>query len=90
MARVTVEDSLKQAKNRFALTLLTVQRVRQLYAGSKPISERKTNREVVTALREIAEGKVVYENPEYLDHLDETFKMIPHETEFAGSEDEIE
>ncbi len=90
MARITVEDSLKEAKNRFALTILTVQRVRQLYKGSKPLSEKKNNREVVTALREIAEGKVVYEHPEYLERLDEAYKMIPHETEFIGSEDEIE
>ncbi len=90
MARVTVEDSLKQAKNRFALTILTVQRVRQLYKGSAPLSEKKNNREVVTALREIAEGKVAYSHPEYLNRLNEGLKQIPHESEFIGSEDEIE
>ena len=90
MARVTVEDSLKQAKNRFALTLLTVQRVRQLYKGSAPLSEKKNNREVVTALREIAEGKVVYAHPEYLEHQDEAFKMIPNESEFIGSESDLD
>ncbi|HET57293.1 MAG TPA: DNA-directed RNA polymerase subunit omega [Deltaproteobacteria bacterium] len=90
MARITVEDSLKQARNRFALTILTVQRARQLYKGSKPLSEKKNNREVVTALREIAEQRVVYAHPEYLDQLDDTFKMLPNEQEFIGSEDEIE
>ncbi len=90
MARITVEDALKKAKNRFALVILTAQRVRQLYKGAKPLSEKKNNKEVVTALREIAEGKVTYAHPEYLDKLDETFKMIPLDTEFIGSEDEIE
>ncbi|OPL15736.1 MAG: hypothetical protein AVO39_07195 [delta proteobacterium MLS_D] len=90
MARITVEDSLKQARNRFALTILTVQRAKQLCKGSKPLSEKKNNREVVTALREIAGGKVVYAHPEYLDQLDDTFKMLPNEQEFIGSEDEIE
>ncbi|MBU0574974.1 MAG: DNA-directed RNA polymerase subunit omega, partial [Proteobacteria bacterium] len=37
MARITVEDSLRMAKNRFALVLLTAQRARQLLKGSKPL-----------------------------------------------------
>ncbi|MEI8174069.1 MAG: DNA-directed RNA polymerase subunit omega, partial [Deltaproteobacteria bacterium] len=36
MARITVEDSLKEAKNRFALVILTAKRARQLLKGSKP------------------------------------------------------
>ncbi|MBW2558156.1 MAG: DNA-directed RNA polymerase subunit omega [Deltaproteobacteria bacterium] len=67
MARVTVEDSLKKAKNRFALTHLTIQRAKQLLRGSKPLSKKKNNREVVTALREIAEGEVRYSHPEILN-----------------------
>jgi len=67
MARVTVEDSLEKAKNRFALTHLTTQRTKQLLRKSKPLSSKKNNREIVTALREIAEGKVDYAHPEILD-----------------------
>ncbi|MBN2397210.1 MAG: DNA-directed RNA polymerase subunit omega [Deltaproteobacteria bacterium] len=67
MARVTVEDSLEKAKNRFALTHLTTQRTKQLLRKSKPLSEKKNNREIVTALREIAEGKVTYAHHEILD-----------------------
>lgn len=66
MARVTVEDSLEKAKNRFALSHLTTQRTKQLLRGSKPLSKKKNNREIVTALREIAEGKVQYSHPEIL------------------------
>ncbi|MBN1828962.1 MAG: DNA-directed RNA polymerase subunit omega [Deltaproteobacteria bacterium] len=71
MARVTVEDSLKHAKNRFALVILAAQRVKQLMKGSRPLSEKSDNREVVTALREIAEGKVGYVHPEVLITKDE-------------------
>ncbi len=67
MARVTVEDSLEKAKNRFALTHLTTQRAKQLLRGSKPLSTKKDNREIVTALREIAEERVRYAHPEVLD-----------------------
>lgn len=67
MARVTVEDSLEKAKNRFALTHLTTQRTKQLLKNAKPLSEKKNNREIVTALREIAEGKVAYAHPQMLD-----------------------
>lgn len=66
MARITVEDSLKIAKNRFPLVLLCAQRAKQLLKGSEPLCDRKENREIVTALREIAEGKVVFDHPEYL------------------------
>jgi DNA-directed RNA polymerase subunit omega len=56
MARVTVEDCLEYVDNRFSLVHLAVQRTKQLYKGSRPLVGCK-NRETVTALREIAEGK---------------------------------
>lgn len=56
MARVTVEDCLENVDNRFSLVHLAVQRTKQLYKGSKPLVNCK-NRETVTSLREIAEGK---------------------------------
>lgn len=66
MARITVEDSLKLAKNRFALVLLAAQRTKQLLRGSRPLTDRKENREIVTALREVAAGNVTYDHPEYI------------------------
>jgi len=57
MARITVEDCLEKTHNRFELVIVAAKRVRQLLAGSKPLVEAD-NREVVIALREIAEGKV--------------------------------
>ncbi|BCS53595.1 DNA-directed RNA polymerase subunit omega [Geobacter sp. SVR] len=61
MARVTVEDCLDKVENRFLLVMLASKRVKQLYKGARPLVESKNNRLVVSALREIAAGKVGYE-----------------------------
>jgi DNA-directed RNA polymerase subunit omega len=58
MARVTVEDALKNARNRFALVILSGQRTRQILKGSQPLVDNRDNKPVVTSLREIAAGKV--------------------------------
>ena len=57
MARVTVEDCLEHIENRFALVHLASRRVRQLVKGSARLVVSK-NKDVVTALREIADAKV--------------------------------
>lgn len=90
MARITIEDSLAKAKNRFALVLLTTQRTRQLLKGSQPLTEARNNREIVTALREIAAGKVYYAHPDILKQVKAEFKSIPDETEFIGDEEYVE
>jgi DNA-directed RNA polymerase subunit omega len=59
MARVTIEDCLDAVDNRFALTLLAAKRSRMLLDDSKPMVE-SGNRETVTALREVAAGKVTF------------------------------
>jgi DNA-directed RNA polymerase subunit omega len=59
MARVTVEDCLKQLNNRFVLVRMAIIRTKQLLKGSKPLVDAPGNREVVKSLREIAKGKVV-------------------------------
>jgi DNA-directed RNA polymerase subunit omega len=61
MARVTVEDCLEKVENRFQLVILAAKRVKQLYKGAHPLIEAKNNRQVVTALREIAAGKIGFE-----------------------------
>jgi DNA-directed RNA polymerase subunit omega len=65
MARITVEDCLEQATNRFELVLLAARRAKQLLKGARPLVD-SDNKETVTALREIAAGKVrlVYPVPE--------------------------
>lgn len=61
MARVTVEDCLEKVENRFQLVMLASKRVKQLYKGANPLIDSKNNRNVVTALREIAAGKIGFE-----------------------------
>lgn len=57
MARITVEDCLDHVDNMYELVLLATKRARQLFSGSNSLVKSK-NRVVVTALREIAAGKV--------------------------------
>ena len=57
MARVTVEDCLEIVPNRFALAMAAAHRAKQLLRGAPPLVQTK-NKLIVTALREIAEGKV--------------------------------
>ena len=62
MARITVEDCLRRIPNRFELVLLGSRRAKQLLKGARPLVETD-NKEVVTALREVAEGKVEMQYP---------------------------
>ena len=57
MARITVEDCLKQIPNRFELVLVATYRARMLSQGHAPKIETK-NRAEVTALREVAAQEV--------------------------------
>jgi len=57
MARITVEDCLKHIPNRFDLTLVATYRARMLAQGHTPKVETK-DKPTVTALREVAGGKV--------------------------------
>ena len=67
MARITVEDCLKQVPNRFLLVMVSAKRTKQLFKGAQPLIENKANnRKVVLALREIAAGKIEYELPSRL------------------------
>ena len=58
MARITVEDCLNQETNRFSLVRLASRRAKQLLAGHNAVTDTKGNRAIVSALREIADGKV--------------------------------
>jgi DNA-directed RNA polymerase subunit omega len=60
MARVTVEDCLEKVHNRFALVILASERARQLSRGGRALLECD-NKPAVTALREIADEKVRFD-----------------------------
>ena len=59
MARVTIEDCLKNVDNRFTLVHLAAKRVRQVREGSDLLVKSSNNEDVVTVLREIAAGRVM-------------------------------
>lgn len=63
MARITVEDCLEQVgdDNRFSLIHLAVERIKQHRSGEPFLTSGK-NKEVVMTLREIAAGKVTFDN----------------------------
>lgn len=70
MARITVEDCQQRIDNRFLLVQMAIKRVRQFREGYEPLVQCK-NKEIVTALREIAEGKVVPEDKSYFNPIRE-------------------
>ena len=57
MARVTIEDCLDHVDNMYELVHLATKRTRMLFKGADPLVKSK-NRIIVTALREIAAGKI--------------------------------
>lgn len=58
MARVTVEDCMGKVENRFSLVMVASRRTKQLMGGVKAKLAEKGDKAHVTALREIAAGKV--------------------------------
>lgn len=58
MARITVEDCLEKENNRFSLVLMASKRAKQLLSGKTPVVDTRGNKSIVSALREIADGKV--------------------------------
>lgn len=74
MARITCEDCLEKVgdDNRFNLIHLTVDRIKQHRQG-EPFLVQGKNQEIVMTLREIAAGKVTFENIKDLpDHSGDT------------------
>jgi DNA-directed RNA polymerase subunit omega len=62
MARITVEDCLKRVESRVELVILAGRRAKMIMKGAKPLVETD-NRPIVTALREVAAGKVGFIDP---------------------------
>jgi len=71
MARVTVEDCLKNVKNRFELVIVASKRARQLMRGKEPKVEWDNDKPTVVALREIAAGFTNINNINSLDTHEE-------------------
>jgi DNA-directed RNA polymerase subunit omega len=62
VARVTVEDCLERVEDQFALVHLATSRYRQLHRGARRLVDSK-NKNIVTALREIADDRVRFREP---------------------------
>jgi DNA-directed RNA polymerase subunit omega len=62
MARITIEDCIAKVPNRFHLVQMASIRAKQLRKGARNLVDTHENKEVVTALREIAAGHV---KPDY-------------------------
>lgn len=58
MARITVEDCLKNVPNRFLLVNMVAKRVRQIREGSEYLVSAPKNEDIVISLREVAAGKI--------------------------------
>ena len=67
MARVTVEDCLKNVKNRFELVMIASKRARQLMRGKEAKVDWDNDKATVVALREIAAGHTQFDR----DHKEE-------------------
>ena len=67
MARVTIEDCLKNVDNRFSLVHLAAKRVRQVREGADLLVKSSKNEDVVTVLREIAANRIVGKKDEDLE-----------------------
>lgn len=73
MARVTVEDCLKNVKNRFELVLIAAKRARQLMRGKEPKVDWDNDKSTVVALREIAAGYTDFSHHDI--HEEEVFEI---------------
>jgi DNA-directed RNA polymerase subunit omega len=58
VARITVEDCLKNVDNLFDLVLVAAKRARRIANGAEPLVKLENDKPTVVALREIAEGLV--------------------------------
>ena len=89
MARITVEDCLDQVgdDNRFNLIHLAVKRIRQHRQG-EPFLINGKNKEIVMTLREIASGKVRFDNIDELPgEMEENLETEETENENVTSQD---
>lgn len=90
MARITVEDCLEKVgdDNRFNLIHLAVKRIRQHRQG-EPFLVNGKNKEIVMTLREIAAGKVTFDNIDELpgELVEEAVKESKKDGENVTSQD---
>ncbi len=88
MARITVEDCLESVSNRFSLVLVAAERTKQLLKGASALIDNESdNKEVVTALREIAAGHFEIDDSAVL--ADDRWKPLHRQTTPEPVDDEL-
>ena len=92
MARVTVEDSLENVRNRFDLVLIAAKRARNISMGAEPMIPADNDKPTVIALREIAEGLVTRDilNDEVEEEVLEFIEEGEVASEAEGEEDALD
>ena len=75
MARITVEDCIKQVKNQYDLVILAKERTVQLGRGAAPAVDPENDKKPVIALREIGEVKITPE--ELRESIINKLRLIP-------------
>ena len=90
MARVTVEDCLKNVKNRFELVIVAAQRARQLMRGKEPKVPWDNDKPTVVALREIAAGFTTIHNVHTTETQDESHTEILHIVKVEAEDDDTD
>ena len=86
MARITVEDCLKQVDNRFELVLMATRRARQIANGADPLVDWENDKPTVVALREIADGEI---NARTLEELERREQEILDQEAIAEAAREL-
>ncbi len=88
MARITVEDCLEFVPNRFSLVLVAAERTKQLLRSGEPLVDNPdNNKEVVTALREIAANKFKIDDSAVRN--EERWKPEHRKVQPGGVDDEL-
>jgi DNA-directed RNA polymerase subunit omega len=91
MARVTVEDAVKQIGNRFDLILVASRRARQLAVeGKEPMVDAENDKSTVIALREIEKGFItntILDQQERREQLQQEASEMAAVAAIIGSEE---
>jgi DNA-directed RNA polymerase subunit omega len=86
LARITVEDCLRNVPNRFLLVNMVAKRVRQIREGSEYLVSSPKNEDIVISLREVAAGKIRLKKAEEAPLEITEENPAPDETKEAGAD----
>jgi len=85
MARITVEDCLKNVDNQFDLVMVAAKRARRLANGADPLVDIENDKPTVIALREIAAGLITAEILEQMSQPEEDILSSEEAEELLAS-----